>query len=593
MRTRRGCVGSQTLDANDQSLHRGEVLQIMGSSLTGNKREAQDGDSAPPSSKKARDDENVESEIDNTYPCGHDVVVVMQTVEEIEIDSTMIPSFKTGPWMYGEDEKLHQAVRAFQTADGNVDWPEVALFLGDRSERQCASRWTTLLQHRGMAAEVWSPEEDSLLAEAVARHERKGGGVYWAKVSEELGRTYEHCLKRWKQVLQHVDLARTCAWTDEEDARLCEAVAAYDEQGNGSGVDWDRVSEHLGGMRSGNQCYRRWHDSLKQKRKGFSSRSEWSPQEEDLLVQGVTMYAGDGVGGGVDWDAVSSHLGGTKTSKQCNRHWNRVIKSDESVEGLIRTDLWEAEEERLLFAGIDACRNSFYQAGVSDLQEESLAMDSHGALPFDAEEDDKTKIEPLLSSPQAAQYPQVQVQVQVQPPAAGADDDDQQRYELYCKALNTLVTEVDPRTVDWVRVSVEYLESYRTPKQCERRFETYQRQIFHLSANPGATDHGFDELGARDTGTRRSIASRHRRRVSKTEPWAADEDERLTEAVALYEGKGRGGATDWGRVCEYVGGDRTYDQCRIRWTGGFKVPRGFGTTGRLGLWNPAEVSSIE
>ena len=35
--------------------------------------------------------------------------------------------------------------------------------------------------------------------------------------------------------------------------------------------------------------------------------------------------------------------------------------------------------------------------------------------------------------------------------------------------------------------------------------------------------------------------------------------------MAVYNGHGRGGGIDWGKVCEYLGGHRRYNQCRHRW----------------------------
>lgn len=48
--------------------------------------------------------------------------------------------------------------------------------------------------------------------------------------------------------------------------------------------------------------------------------------------------------------------------------------------------------------------------------------------------------------------------------------------------------------------------------------------------------------------------------------WTAEEDRALTKAVLLYEGKGSKGSVDWGSVCVYMGGTRSYDQCRSRWS---------------------------
>ena len=67
--------------------------------------------------------------------------------------------------------------------------------------------------------------------------------MYWGRVSDELGdRTYRQCLKRWKQTLQHEGTqARTCSWSGEEDGRLLEAMTLYNGQGKGGGVDWTKV----------------------------------------------------------------------------------------------------------------------------------------------------------------------------------------------------------------------------------------------------------------------------------------------------------------------------------------------------------------
>ena len=43
------------------------------------------------------------------------------------------------------------------------------------------------------------------------------------------------------------------------------------------------------------------------------------------------------------------------------------------------------------------------------------------------------------------------------------------------------------------------------------------------------------------------------------------QDIKFIEAVAVYNGHGRGGGIDWGKVCEYLGGSRKYNQCRHRW----------------------------
>jgi hypothetical protein len=564
----------------------------------------------------------------------HEMVTIDQSAEELQVEATIEPGFKTGPWVYDEDERLIQSVGIFKKPDGNINWAEVTRFIGDRSQKQCYVRWNTLLKYRGMGTRrgAWTAEEDARLTEAVSRHERKGGGVYWAKVSEEMGgdRTYQQCLKRWKQVLQHVGSgARTCAWTDEEDARLVEAMTLYDGQGKGGGVDWNKVSDYLGGARAGSQCYKRWHDALKQRRKSLLGE-DWTTQEDFLVIQAVAQYAGEGLGGGVDWEAVSAHMGGLKTSKQCNRRWNRVLKIKEGIEGRVRTDPWDVMEERILLSGISACRAnpggpngevvSSVLTPVAPPPHENGGISAQPTEPF-ANMNPTKDLQPPLDGDQTnyehtgehkENYPEDAYQSNMPPPEHEIFDD--------------TIFETDPRSVDWQRVSTEFLGNNRNAKQCEKRFEGMQRQRLRESSGfrdsigdgydpmqeeerRASTGNMYDdgeadgqEISADGSSTRRlSMADRprttllnasyyrHRGRAIKTGPWLPDEDERLIEAVALYEGQGRGGAVDWGRVCEFMGGYRTYDQCRIRWNGVLKVLRIKGTVVKTGPWAKSEV----
>jgi hypothetical protein len=165
-----------------------------------------------------------DSELEPAIHHHHPHMVIEQSPEEIQAEESLESGYKTGPWLYEEDERLIQAVGIYKKPDGNVNWADVARFISDRSQKQCYVRWNTLLKYRGMGTRrgAWTPEEDARLADAVARHERKGGGIFWGKVSEEMGgdRTYQQCLKRWKQVLQHIGSgARTGSWNDDEDAR--------------------------------------------------------------------------------------------------------------------------------------------------------------------------------------------------------------------------------------------------------------------------------------------------------------------------------------------------------------------------------------
>ena len=64
-----------------------------------------------------------------------------------------------------------------------------------------------------------------------------------------------------------------------QDIKLREAVALYKGQGVGKGVNWRKVSSHMGGTRSSNQCGKRWRDILKLMDSGFMKEGVWTEDE--------------------------------------------------------------------------------------------------------------------------------------------------------------------------------------------------------------------------------------------------------------------------------------------------------------------------
>ncbi len=62
----------------------------------------------------------------------------------------------------------------------------------------------------------------------------------------------------------------------KQDVKLREAVALYKGQGKGRGVNWEKVCSHMGGTRSSNQCNSRWHFRLKRKRPAMRGKMRGS-----------------------------------------------------------------------------------------------------------------------------------------------------------------------------------------------------------------------------------------------------------------------------------------------------------------------------
>jgi hypothetical protein len=85
--------------------------------------------------------------------------------------------------------------------------------------------------------------------------------------------------------------------------------------------------------------------------------------------------------------------------------------------------------------------------------------------------------------------------------------------------------------VDWGKVS-EYMQGERTPNQCHTRWNSVLK---------------------------------HRGCNMKTSAWTDMEDVKLTEAVGMYDGQGRGGTVDWAKVRAHLGNERSSYQHRMRW----------------------------
>ncbi len=68
-------------------------------------------------------------------------------------------------------------------------------------------------------------------------------------------------------------------------------------------------------------------------------------KQDIKLREAVALYKGQGVRRSVDWVKVSSHMGGTRSSQQCQKRWRYTLK--ESYSGLIKEGAWAEDEVRL------------------------------------------------------------------------------------------------------------------------------------------------------------------------------------------------------------------------------------------------------
>jgi hypothetical protein len=160
-------------------------------------------------------------------------------------------------WDAESDERLLDAVKLYGTYNWNIGGhpSSTNLVIGnetlflvarhvaeDATAGQCQSRYSRSLDpsiKRGQ----WSEEEDSRLCLAVAAY-----GNSWMEIASVIpGRTNEQCRDRWSEKLKSPTVKSK--WTDEENQSLVEAVKDL-------GNRWKTISERLGHGRTDSKVTR-------------------------------------------------------------------------------------------------------------------------------------------------------------------------------------------------------------------------------------------------------------------------------------------------------------------------------------------------
>lgn len=100
---------------------------------------------------------------------------------------------KSNPWSQVEDDRLLGAINKY----GLTSWVSVARFVGGgRSRAQCSQRWNRSL-NPFLKKTQWSPAEEAMLRELVARH----GFKAWTRIADEIGtRSDIQCRYHWIQM---------------------------------------------------------------------------------------------------------------------------------------------------------------------------------------------------------------------------------------------------------------------------------------------------------------------------------------------------------------------------------------------------------
>lgn len=152
-------------------------------------------------------------------------------------------------------------------------WNELAQALPNRT-RQSIMKVTRRRWHNYEKRGKWDPEEDEALRAAQELKPNK-----WKAIGAMIGRMPEDCRDRWRNYLKCGENRRKDVWTEQEEMELIRIVnecmtalhrAQREEQlkegmANGQTVtdletslNWNVVSEKLGGQRSRLQCTYKW-----------------------------------------------------------------------------------------------------------------------------------------------------------------------------------------------------------------------------------------------------------------------------------------------------------------------------------------------
>ncbi|KAL8939318.1 MAG: hypothetical protein Q9211_002798 [Gyalolechia sp. 1 TL-2023] len=132
----------------------------------------------------------------------------------------------------------------------------------------------------------WTPEEDSLLREAVRKATQEGRPLLWRELAKRVpGRTNKDCRRRWCNIL--ADGTAKGSWTESEDERLSNAVRAH-------GPKWTRVAGAVG-TRNSDQCSSHWSLSLNPD----IDYSDWTRVEDERLLQAIKEH-------GTNWTMIAA-----------------------------------------------------------------------------------------------------------------------------------------------------------------------------------------------------------------------------------------------------------------------------------------------
>lgn len=228
-------------------------------------------------------------------------------------------------WMGNEDPRINKAewtdaecgsLIQLAEANGCRHWQKVARELGtNRTALQCFQKYQSNFNYAILKID-WTPEEDDRLRTLVAEYD----GDFEMVAEHMEGRTDSQCLFRWRNSSQAG--IKSGRWSWEEDVALILAHKAYPGQ-------WSVIQKMCPG-RTSMKCRERYVNVLDPQVQELKNQ-QWSREEDAKLKVTVGVH---GVG---SWSKIASEMG-LRTDNQCYRRWRLIATEEELQEYARQTD---------------------------------------------------------------------------------------------------------------------------------------------------------------------------------------------------------------------------------------------------------------
>ncbi|KAF5358953.1 hypothetical protein D9758_004747 [Tetrapyrgos nigripes] len=184
----------------------------------------------------------------------------------------------------------------------------------------------------------WTEEEDDKLREAIAAM-----GQQWEKISLVVGRRAPDCRDRYRNNIVGRENRVTGPWTVEEEEQLTRIVndmtvnkgGTYDDE-----VFWTTVAQRMGNRRNRQQCRNKWTDTLSKHVKSEGTEPRWSNQDAYILVHKLdSLRVRDD--SEIDWKTLADKDWNLWSPHVLQRRWRTMKKGVKGYEDMTHQEIME------------------------------------------------------------------------------------------------------------------------------------------------------------------------------------------------------------------------------------------------------------